>query len=705
MKNELLLEIGTEEIPALYLEESCTRFKDILSRELSNNNLEFDKVETYYTPRRIVVRVVNLLPLQKDTIIEVIGPPKNIAYDDEGKPTAAATGFAKAQGVEVNDLRVVKKQRGEFVVAVKHIKGKHTKEILKEILPKSITSIPFKKSMRWGFSKITFARPIRWILCIYNSEAVEFQIEDIISSSTTTGHRFVANTKFEPKSWAEYKEELSKKFVIVEQEKRREKIVRETESILADLNASALLDEELLTIVTNLVEYPIVLKGTFEERFLRLPKEVLSSVMKHHQKYFPVTEKSGKDLLPIFIFVCGTPVEDESVVIKGNEKVLKARFNDAEFFYTEDLKIPLFERLNELKGMTYLSEIGTYYEKALRIEKVSYKLATLCGKDEKFKEKIKRAALLCKADLVSQMVFEFPELQGIMGKYYALHSGEDPEVAKAIEEHYMPTARDASLPKTELGALLSIADKIDNISCCFAASLKPTGSTDPFALRRQGIGTLQITLEHNLDYKLSELIESNLKEINASFNHETVLCEIIEFLAERFKNFLTEKGFSYDVIDSVITCGFENILDAFNRIKALEEFKKHNNFEELAIAFKRVTNILKKASPPNEVDTTLFQHESEKELYSIYNKISKTIDSIIYTGQSAPEKDNYIKALKLIKELKNPLDNFFDSVLVMEKDEKIRNNRLALLNKIQKLFLQIADISKIQTFNSSPQKH
>ncbi len=694
MSNELILEIGTEEIPALFLEESTVSFRDNIVRRFNDNSLEFENVEIFYTPRRITARVTGLLPEQKDRIIETFGPPSNIAYDDSGNPTKAAIGFARSQGVDIKDLTVTKRDKGEFLSFRKKIEGDRTTKVLKDLVPELIKSIPFRKSMRWGKEKVTFARPIRWLMCTYNNETIDFRIENVQSSSVTYGHRFLEDNSFEPGSWEDYVKGLRDRYVILDQSERKEMIAGKAKELADNLGGYIEEDNELLETVTNLVEYPVVLEGNFEQKFINLPDEVLTSVMKNHQKYFPVIDSGSGNIIPSFIFVCGSPVKDEQVVIRGNERVLRARLNDAEFFYTEDIKVPLIEKLEDLKDMVFISEIGNFYEKMERLETIATKLAGFCGKDENFKNDISRAARLCKIDLVSQMVFEFPELQGTMGKYYAANSKEKRSVATAIEEHYMPTGRDSSLPASQLGSLLSITDKIDNISSCFAAGLKPTGSADPYALRRQAIGIIQITLNNQFNFSINELINTAVEQINIDFDKGTCSKEVNDFLAERFKHLLIEKGFTNKVIDSVVSTGFRNIVDCFNRIKALEKFRKQKDFEELAIAFKRVVNIAKE-KPDSELDTELFEHEAESDLYNSFLEIRRETEEHLKINNRIPDEQDYLGVLDSIKTLKEPVDKFFDSVMVMAEDKRLKNNRMALLSEIKDFFFRISDFSKI----------
>jgi len=506
MAKELILEIGTEEIPAGFLDYAIKDLASLAKKTLEDNSLGFENIECYGTPRRLTLRVEGLPDKQEDRVEEAYGPPVKIAYDEDGNPTKPALGFAKAQGVDIKEVTTVVRDRGEFLAVKRKIKGQKTDKILKEILPGLILSIPFRKSMKWSSGDVTFVRPLRWISSIFDGKTIPFNIENLKSSNKSYGHRFMSPKGFKVTDWSDYQEGLEKGYVVLDQNKRREIISEETAALADKLGGYIEEDADLLETVSNLVEIPLVLKGDFEEDFLCLPKEVLISVMKNHQKYFPVFSKSNKDeLLPNFIFVCGTPVKDTDVVSKGNERVIRARFTDARFFYDEDKSVPLWEKLEDLKDMVYLSEVGSYYDKTDRLKTLANGLGNTLGFENDTRH-IVRAAFLSKADLATQMVFEFPELQGIMGRYYAEISGEPPEVAKAIEEHYMPTGRDGELPVTSYGSVLSIADKIDNICSCFISGLIPTGTSDPYALRRQAIGIINMVLYKNYHLSLRNFL-------------------------------------------------------------------------------------------------------------------------------------------------------------------------------------------------------
>lgn len=696
MEKELILEIGTEEIPALFLEKAREDLGNILSGELRDKGVEFEEMEIFYTPRRLSARVSGLQRKQRDRTTENFGPPKRIAFDEDGKPTKAAVGFARSQGVDVEELVIAKRDNGEFLCVRKTVKGKKTSSVLKEILPGVISSVPFRKSMRWGDGKLTFARPIRWIAALYDDKPVKFSVENIKSSDRSFGHRFTSPKPFRVTSWGNYLKTLEKKNVVADPEKRKEIIRRNTEAAAKKIGGTIKEDPELLETVVNLVEHPTVLVGEFEEKYLRLPEEVLISVMKNHQKYFPVySEKTGK-LLPRFIFVCGTPVKDKRVIIRGNERVIRARLNDAEFFFSEDTKKSLSAYTEDLESMVFLSDIGTYRGK---VERMRMLAADIFASPD-----LERAAELSKSDLATQMVFEFAELQGVMGKYYSLTSKEKKTVANAIEEQYMPLTRTGELPRTKTGALLSIVDKTDNICSCFIADLAPTGSSDPYALRRQTLGIIRIAIEKKLDISLSTLLERSIRLVldsmdaqkarDGKLSEEELKVNILAFFSERFRNLMTESGYERNVVESVISAGFDNPLDAYRRINALGKFAKRKDFEALATGFKRVFNIAK-TRPSSPLDKKLFKQKEEKDLHRAFTKTQTAVLKKLADSEKAARQSDYLKALESIKTLSAPIDRFFDAVMVMDKNKKIRDNRLALLNEIKDLFFMIADFSKI----------
>lgn len=696
MEKELILEIGTEEIPALFLEKAREDLGNILSGEFRNKGIEFEEMEILYTPRRLSAKVSGLERKQKDRTTENFGPPVRIAFDENGKPTKAALGFARSQKVDVEKLVTAKRDNGEFLCVRKTIKGRKTSSVLKEILPEVISSVPFQKSMRWGSGKLTFARPIRWIAALYDGKPLKFSVENIKSSDQSFGHRFTSPKPFRVASWENYLKTLKKSNVVADPEKRKQTIRKETEAAAKKIGGTVKDDPELLETVVNLVEHPTVLVGEFEKKYLRLPEEVLISVMKNHQKYFPVySQKTGK-LLPSFIFVCGTPVKDKQVIIRGNERVIRARLNDAEFFFSEDTKKNLSDYTEDLESMVFLSDIGSYKVKVERMRKLA---ADMFDNPD-----LERAAELSKSDLATQMVFEFAELQGVMGKYYSLASGEKKAVANAVEEQYMPLTRTGELPRTKIGALLSIVDKMDNICSCFIADLAPTGSSDPYALRRQTLGIIRIAIEKKLDISVSTVLEHSIKLVfdsmdaqkarNGKLSEEELKENILAFFSERFRNLMTESGYKRNIVESVISAGFDNPLDAYHRINALGKFAKRKDFEALATGFKRVFNIAK-TRPSSPLDKKLFRQKEEKDLNRAFTKTQTAVLKRLTGSGKVPRQSDYLSCLESIKTLAGPIDRFFDAVMVMDKNKKIRDNRLALLNEIKDLFFMIADFSKI----------
>ena len=696
MERELILEIGTEEIPALFLEKAREDLRNILSGELRDKGIDFEEMEILYTPRRLSARVSGLKRKQKDRTTENFGPPVRIAFDEDGGPTKAALGFARSQKVDVEKLVIAKRDTGEFLCVRKTIKGRKTSSVLKEILPEVISSVPFRKSMRWGSGKLTFARPIRWIAALYDGKPVKFSVESVKSSDQSFGHRFTSPKPFRVVSWGNYLKTLEKGDVVADPEKRKEIIRKDTEAAAKKIGGAVKEDPELLETVVNLVEHPTVLVGEFEKKYLGLPEEVLISVMKNHQKYFPVySEKTGK-LLPSFIFVCGTPVKDKQVIIRGNERVIRARLNDAEFFFSEDTKKNLGDYTEDLESMVFLSDIGSYRGKVERMRTLA---ADMFGNPD-----LERAAELSKSDLATQMVFEFAELQGVMGKYYSLVSGEKKAVANAVEEQYMPLTRTGELPRTRTGALLSIVDKMDNICSCFIADLAPTGSSDPYALRRQTLGIIRIAIEKKLDISVSAILEHSIRLVldsmdtqkarKVKLSEEELKKNILAFFSERFRNLMTESGYERNIVESVISAGFDNPLDAYHRINALGKFARRKDFDTLATGFKRVFNIAK-TRPSSPLDKKLFKQKAEKDLHRAFTKTQTAVLKRLADSEKAPGQGDYLSSLESIKTLANPIDQFFDAVMVMDKTKKVRDNRLALLNEIKDLFFMIADFSKI----------
>jgi glycyl-tRNA synthetase beta chain len=685
MTKELFLEIGTEEIPAAFLPKAMADLDALIRKEFEHARISHGEVSTLSTPRRIALLVRDLDEQQPDAEVTALGPAKKVAYDTDGNPTKAAEGFARGQGVDVRDLSVATTEKGEYVAVTKLIVGRPTADLLTEILPRVIGAIPFRKSMRWGDLDVRFARPMHWIVALFDGVVVPFSFGSINSGSASRGHRFMGDASFPVRDFAHYLDECERHFVIPNQEKRKEIIRREVEQAARAAGGRVLPDEGLLEQVTFLVEYPSVVCGSFERDFLQVPKEVLITSMREHQRYFSLVDEDGR-LLPNFITVNNTLADDPAVVTRGNERVLRARLSDARFFFEEDKKVSLEGRVEDLKGVVYQAKLGTSYEKMERFRTLAEGLASrLCPE---VAGRVSRAAYLCKADLVTGMVGEFPELQGVMGREYALLSGEEPDVALAIHEHYLPTQAGGDLPATDIGAFVSIADKLDTICGCFGVGLIPSGTADPYALRRSAIGIIAILLDRGYDLSLTDLIDSSLDLLRQKLTRDETLVrgDVLDFFRGRYVNLMAGR-YPSDVVEAVVAVSFDNLKEADARMAALTEFRERPDFEPLAVAFKRVCNIVKEGTDV-PVDAGLFQDDAEREL-------SRAFDAVASAARRKIDENDYLAALTEIAGLKSPIDAFFDRVMVMAEDERVRNNRLALLTVIARLFGVIADFSRI----------
>ncbi len=556
---ELFLEIGTEEIPAGFIPRAMAEMEAMITRELTTARLSYSTVQTMATPRRLALVVKDIPAVQPDAEITATGPSKKAAFDADGKPTKAAEGFARGQGVTVDQLQVVTTDKGEYLAVTKTETGRPTPELLSEILPALIASIPFKKSMRWGDLDVRFARPIHWIVALFDGIVVPFVFGNIESGSVSRGHRFMANTPFPVRNFSHYLDECERHFVIVDPERRKELIRRESHRVAAAAGGHLLPDEELLEQITYLVEYPSAVHGTFSREFLKVPKEVLITSMRSHQRYFSVVDGQG-NLMPGFITINNTLTDDPGVVVKGNERVLRARLSDARFFFEEDQKVRLDERVEELKKVVYQQKLGTSFEKMERFRALAEELADRLN--PAVKSQTSRAAWLCKADLVSGMVGEFPEVQGIMGREYALLEGEPRDVACAIAEHYLPIQAGGELPDSDIGAFVSIADKLDTICGCFSVGLIPTGAADPYALRRATIGIIAIILDKGYRLGLASLIDRSLDLLEAKLLRpkEQVATEVLEFFRGRFVNLLGGE-FAADAVEAAVAAEFDDLVD------------------------------------------------------------------------------------------------------------------------------------------------
>ena len=688
MGKELLLEIGTEEIPAGFISKALGDIAISIRRELKANRIVHGEVMTLGTPRRLVLLVQEVADKQEDVESEKLGPPLHTAFDAKGKPTKAAVGFARGQGVGVEDLKVVERGKGEYLCAVKKEEGKSSSSLLAEILPRLIGSIPFPKSMRWSTINVRFARPIHWIVAVFDGVIIPFSFGGIESGNRSYGHRFMSPHAFEVRDFQTYERQIRSAFVIVDPQERRKMIEEGIAKVAKEVSGKVLSNQDLLEEVTYLVEYPTAVVGAFDGEFLALPREVVINAMEEHQRYFPIVDERG-DLMPYFVCVCNTRTPNMETVKRGNERVLRARLSDAQFFFEGDTKEPLDRKVEALKGVIFQAQLGTSYEKVLRFKELALYLAGKFQPD--LREKVARAATLCKADLVTGMVGEFPNLQGVVGREYALISGEDEEVADAILEHYFPAFAGDRLPSGPIGDFISIADKADTIVGCFGIGLIPTGAGDPFALRRQALGIIRILVGKGYSLSLGEIIGKSLEmlEEKLTISSDETRNAVTDFLRSRFQNLLISEGYPFDVVEAAMSAHFDDPLECQGRIEAITRLKTEEELLALATSFKRVTHIAKGTSPA-EVNASLLQDPSEKALFERYLQVKGEVEKSI--GEKA-----YERALMEMMKLKGPIDDLFDSVLIMDEIREKRENRLALLGNITALFFRIADFSKLMT--------
>jgi glycyl-tRNA synthetase beta chain len=684
---ELLLEIGTEEIPAGFIPQALADLEAQVRKDLETHRIDFEGMRTLGTPRRLVLVIASVAEKQKGVELRRIGPSRQAAFDGKGNPTQAAVGFAKSQSVPVESLKIVQTEKGEYVCAVREEPGRPTAELLASLLPGWILSISFQKSMRWADLSIRFARPIHWIVALFGGVVIPFEVGNVQSGDVTYGHRFMHTGSIPVTDVREYLAETKAAFVLADPAERRKRIAEEMAQRAAEVSGRILEDDDLLEEVTFLVEYPVVLRGTFDRAFLSLPQDILIHSMKEHQRYFPVVSNKRR-LLPYFICVSNIAPKDPDIVVRGNEKVLKARLSDASYFFNEDLKVSLEKRVEELKKVVFQAKLGTSFEKMTRFRQLALFLVDRI--DPTLRPNVDRVAYLCKADLVTGMVGEFPKLQGIVGREYARISGEKPEVAAAIYEHYLPAFAGDRLPTTPVGDVVGMADRLDTIVGCFGVGLIPTGTADPFALRRHALAIIRIILEKKYSLSLGTLIDESQSLLREKMERPTpdVKREILDFFRVRYRNFLQDKGYPFDLLEAVFSVSFDNILDAQGRIDALTEARTWKDFESVVIGSKRALNILKGASPSGNVDPSVFREPAEQVLYQSFDGMKGKVEDHLSRG-------DYKAALLEMVQLKRPIDDFFDRVMVMVEDKRLRQNRLALLDQIGKIFLRIADFSKL----------
>lgn len=689
MGKEFYLEIGSEEIPTSYIEPALAAMAAQMVRFLDENRIEHGQPFATGTPRRLILVIPEVAEQQEAYSTEIIGPPKSVAYDASGNPTKAAEGFARGQGARLEDIKIKETAKGEYLCIVREEAGLPTRDHLERMLPDFVAHIPFPKSMRWGSLSITYTRPIHSIAALLGGEVLRFEYGDIKSGNLSLGHRFMSPQWLAVNNYADHRENLRKHYVIADLEERKKLVGEGIQKTAAGVGGKILEDEELLDEVAQLVECPAPLLGEFERRYLQLPPELLITVIKKHQRYFAITDEKGA-LMPYFVTVANTIPRDSKLVAAGNARVVRARLEDARFYYEEDQKTSLDVRAEQLKTVVFHSKLGTSWQKVERFTVLARWLAQQLAPD--VLNALIRAAFLCKADLVTGMVGEFPELQGAMGRAYARLQGEPEAVAEAIFEHYLPTRAGGPVPKNIEGALLSIADKMDTIVGCFGVGLIPTGTADPFALRRQTLGIIRIVLERPLRISIVDLIDQALplQASQMSEPADAVKKGVLEFFKGRLQHWLaSQEGYPPDVVDAALAVEIDDLVDAVARTKALAAFKKRPDFDSLAAAFKRVVNIIKDREE-QPIDESLLRSSAEQQLFAELKSCRGVVQECI-------QGSDYDASLEAMAKLKAPIDAFFDSVLVMDKDDSVRRNRLALLTHIHDLFSRVGDFRKIQT--------
>ena len=687
MKENFLVEIGTEELPPKALKTLATSFADNVEAELNQAGLTFDKIEWFAAPRRLAVKVLDLSTQQPSKEIEKRGPAVSAAFDAEGKPTKAAEGWARGCGITVEQAERIATDKGEWLVHRAKIEGQPNKNLLNGIVANALVKLPIPKPMRWADKTVQFIRPVHTVTMLLGDELIEGEILGVASARTIRGHRFLGEKEFDIQHADQYPQLLREKgSVVADFNERKAEILAKSQAKATALGGVADIEESLLEEVTSLVEYPNVLAAKFEERFLAVPSEALVYTMKGDQKYFPIYDKDGK-LLPHFIFVSNINPEDPTAIIEGNEKVVRPRLTDAEFFFKTDLKQKLVDRLPRLETVLFQQQLGTLKDKTDRIEQLAGEIAKQIGADE---AKAKRAGLLSKCDLMTNMVFEFTDTQGVMGMHYARHDGEDEEVAVALNEQYMPRFAGDELPKSLVASAVALADKFDTLTGIFGIGQAPKGSADPFALRRAALGALRIIVEKNLPLDLEDLVKKSAALFGDKLTNQNVVADVVDFMLGRFRAWYQDEGIAVDVIQAVLARRPTRPADFDARVRAVSHFRTLDSAEALAAANKRVANILAKAEGDiGAVDVALCIEPAEQVLAQSVLSLAKEVQPLIAQGE-------YTAVLDKLAGLRQPVDNFFDNVMVNAEDAKLRQNRLAILNTLQGLFLQIADISLLQ---------
>lgn len=688
MSADFLVEIGTEELPPKVLSLLCDSFSEGVTSRLREQNLQFGEVTSYGAPRRLALLIKDLETRTPDQDVVNWGPPSKVAFDSDGKPTRAAEAFAKKNSVDLSELTgLVENDGQQDKLCVRRTQpGSATESLLGDIINQSLAALPIPKPMRWGKSRQEFVRPVQWAVVLFDGNTVNTDILGVKSGNSSRGHRFHSEGEITIESPASYKEALQKAFVMVDFQERREFIRDGVIAAAKQADGTAVIDEVLLDEVTALNEWPVPLLGRFEEHFLEVPAEALVSSMAQHQKYFHVVDSDNK-LKPMFITVANIASLDPQQVISGNERVIRPRLADAAFFYKTDLKSSLQTRRESLKQVVFQTKLGTVYDKTERVSQLAKILAEYTGSTP---EQAARAGELCKSDLVSEMVGEFDDLQGVMGRYYALNDGEDPAVAEALMEQYLPRFAGDSIPSTTTGATLALADRLDTLVGIFSIGQQPSGSRDPFALRRASLGILRIIIERDIDLDLKLAIAAAAQQLDEKPSDE-VCSQVLTYALDRFKSWYKDEGMDAEVFASVAALELSNPLDINARVRAVDQFAGLPEAVALAAANKRVFNILAKqaaGSVPSAVDSSLLVEAAEKQLAENITQQSTAIEPLL-------QQRDYAGALKQLAQLRDSVDQFFDDVMVMVDDSAIRDNRLALLHSLRNLFLNVADISQL----------
>ncbi len=685
--HNLLLEIGCEEIPSRFIPRAMEQLKKEAAALLNENRLGHGSVESWATPRRLVILVSDLEMKQADLVEKVKGPPVDRAYDKDGQPTKALQGFIKNHGVDLEKIEEEVIKEARYIVVQKEVSGCLTEELLPGLLPRLIQKLTFPRPMYWQSKEVRFARPIRWLLALYHNKPVVFTYAGIQSGRSTYGHRFLAPGPFEIDSVNHYFRCLEDTYVVVDQNRRRKMIIEQLEEKAKEKGGEALVDEDLLEEVIYLVEYPVAIDGSFDQAYLDLPQEVSITSMQNHQRYFPIVETGSGNLMAHFVGISNNRFHLN--IRKGYAKVLQARLADGRFFYNEDCKEPLEKYVEKLKSVIFLESLGSVDKKRARLVELTEKIGSKLGLPAEDVEKAKRTAHLCKADLVTNMVKEFPELQGVMGREYARLSGEVEDVAVGIYEHYKPRFAGDALPSDRFGALVSLADRIDTLAGCFAVDIQPTGSQDPYALRRQAQGAAAILLGFEMNLSLKDYISFALDALRSTLDIDKDKREHLEkslndFLVQRIRFILRERNIDHDVTEAVLAVPFKTTADLVKKAVVLEEYLKGPLLDDVIVAYNRVANLAQKA-PGVEVDKRLFSDGVENELFRSLKNAEEILAGL----------EDHAQALEQLQLLKHPIDNYFDNVMVMVEDQRLRDNRLSLLAALKKVFNRFADFSKL----------